>query len=611
MRRSHRMAFGAALAGDGAVFRLWAPDAADNIMLHLPGRPDVALTRQAQGWGEVFVAGVAAGARYGFRIGDHLVPDPASRFQPDDVHSLSEIIDPEAYDWQDDGWRGRPWHDAVICELHVGTFTPEGSFRAAIARLPALAEMGFTALQLMPVADFAGQRGWGYDGVLWFAPDSSYGRPEDLKALVDAAHGLGLMVFLDVVYNHFGPEGNYLGLTAKRFLTDRHHTPWGQAINYDGADARPVRDFVIANALYWLEEFHFDGLRLDAVHAIVDDSRPHILDELAERIRTAITDRPVHLVLENDANAVGVLARDGVGQALRYTAQWNDDIHHALHRLLTGEDGGYYQDYGPDPLDHLCRCLAEGFAYQGEASPHRQGAVRGDPSRALSPLAFVSFLQNHDQIGNRALGERLHALAPAEAVRAAIALLLLAPQPPLLFMGEEWGASTPFQYFCDVEPGLAQAVRRGRRQEFQHFPQFQGAGARKIPDPCGLSSFTRSKLNWDEARRAPFADRLALTRHLLALRRSEIVPRLAGISGGRAQAGRIGPRALAAQWVLGDGTTLRGRANFSPEPLTGIIPEKGRLLYSTHGNSGQGEFGLAGWGVDWHLDETALATTGE
>ncbi|MBI5164513.1 MAG: malto-oligosyltrehalose trehalohydrolase [Magnetospirillum sp.] len=603
MIRAHAMPFGTEIRPDGVAFRLWAPDAGE-VRLHVDGRGDLAMEALRHGWRHAFVPGLGPGARYGYRVGELLVPDPASRRQPDDVHGLSEVIDPAAYDWSDAAWRGRKWAEAVIVEIHVGTFTPEGSFRAAIARLDHLADLGATAIELMPVAEFPGARGWGYDGVLPFAPEASYGHPEDLKALVDAAHARNLMVLLDVVYNHFGPEGNYLHATARRFFTRRHHTPWGQAINYDGRGAKPVREFVIHNALYWLEEYHLDGLRLDAVHAIADDSRPGILEELAVRARAAIADREIHLVLENDANAARLLERDGAGFPRFYTAQWNDDLHHAAHRLLTGETGGYYRDYGPEPLPHLCRCLAEGFAYQGETSVHRGGAGRGEPSVHLPPAAFVSFLQNHDQIGNRALGERLDTLAPPAAVEAMLAVLLLAPAPPLLFMGEEWGASTPFAYFCDFGPELAQAVRTGRRREFAHVPQFQGANAAAIPDPVDPAAFTRSKLDWSEPDRPPFAARLALVRRLLTLRGRDIAPRLEGMTNGAAWC-RVQPAGhLEARWRLGDGSLLALNANLSGNFLESVVLANGRILYSTQAGNGSS---LPAWGVRWALDELGCA----
>ena len=598
MRRSHVMPFGATVEGGGVRFRLWAPDCGP-VALHLPGRPDLPMDKSGDGWAEAFVPGLGAGARYGFRVGGRVVPDPASRHQPDDVHGLSAVVDPLGYDWNDGGWTGRPWEQAVLYELHVGAFTPEGTFSAARDKLAYLADLGVTALSLMPLADFAGGRGWGYDGVLPYAPDSAYGTPDELKALVDEAHRLGLMVLLDVVYNHLGPEGNYLHATAKRFFTHRHHTPWGQAVNYDGDDAGPVRAFFIHNALYWLVEFHLDGLRLDAVHTIRDDGARHVLDELAERARSLCAGREIHLVVENDANAARLLERGQTGRPRLYSAQWNDDFHHALHRLLTGEAGGYYRDYAPDPLDHLLRCLAEGFAFQGEQSDHRGGLARGEPSSHLPPAAFVSFLQNHDHVGNRALGERIDALAAPEAVRAACALVLMAPQVPMLFQGEEWGATTPFLYFCDLAPELARKVRQGRLHEFVHCPEFHGDGVHRVPDPAAVDTFARSKLDWAEPARAPHDRRLAEVRHLLALRHREVVPRLAGTAGG-AQVERLGGGAFVARWRLGDDSVLSVVSNLSSMPYAGSVPGGGRLLYSTPATDSDA---LPGWGLLWYLDD--------
>jgi len=418
----------------------------------------------------------------------------------------------------------------------------------------------------MPVADFPGRRGWGYDGVLSFAPEGSYGRPEDLKALIQAAHARGLMVLLDVVYNHFGPEGNYLHLYAPAFFTERHHTPWGAALNFDGPDSRTVRDFFIHNALYWLEEYRFDGLRLDAVHAIFYDSRPDILDELAQRVREGPgRDRHVYLVLENDRNAAVYLrARDGRPPA--YDAQWNDDFHHVLHLLLTGEQDGYYADYAETPARHLARILAEGFAYQGEVSGYRHGARRGEPSADLPPRAFVQFLQNHDQVGNRAFGERLSGLVEPERLRAALALMLLAPSPPLLFMGEEWGASTPFLFFCDFGPELREPVREGRRREFARFEPFRSPEARAaIPDPGEDATFTRSRLDWSELERPLHREWLAFYQGLLRLRAERLAPGFAACRALGAEA--IGPAAVRAAWRLDDGSVLRVWINLGREAV--------------------------------------------
>jgi len=405
MKRRHEMDFGAMVLGDGAVrFRLWAP-AARHVGLCLDGasRP-LPLTPASGGWFELTTRAAAHGTRYRYRIDDELlVPDPASRYNPQDVDGPSAVVDPFAFDWDDEDWLGRRWDEAVIYELHVGTFTREGTFAAIETKLDHLCELGVTALELMPIGDFSGTRGWGYDGVLPFAPDASYGDPAALKQLVAAAHRRGLMVFLDVVYNHFGPVGNYLPRYAPQFFTSRHRTPWGHAINFDGDDSRVVRDFFIHNALYWLDEFHLDGLRLDAVHAVRDDSVPHFLDELAATVRQRCAGgRHVHLILENDDNAAAFLARDADGTARRYTAQWNDDVHHSLHTCLTGERDGYYVDYADAPLEQLGRCLVAGFAYQGEYSSLR-GRRRGSSTAGLPLTAFVSFLQNHDQIGRASL----------------------------------------------------------------------------------------------------------------------------------------------------------------------------------------------------------------
>ncbi len=466
--RRHHMPYGAELTEDGSVrFRLWAPGARqiDLCLQREDGERLIAMSHRDAGWYELVTREAGASDRYRFRIdGDMRVPDPASRFQPEDVHGPSEIVDPAAFDWHDEDWRGRPWEETVLYEVHVGTFTPEGSFRAIEERLDYLADLGVTAIELMPVADFPGRRNWGYDGVLPYAPDGSYGRPEDLKHLVQCAHQRGLMVFLDVVYNHFGPEGNYLHVYAEPFFTERHHTPWGAGINFDGSGSRDVRDFFIHNALYWLEEYHLDGLRLDAVHAIADDSQPDILQELAVRVHAGPgRNRHVHLVLENDHNAARYLVRSEDGSPRLYVAQWNDDAHHALHLLATGESDGYYEDYADAPTDHLGRTLTEGFAYQGDPSAYRHGERRGEPSSHLPLTAFVNLLQNHDQVGNRALGERIDRLADPRALRAVTAILLLAPSPPLLFMGQEFLAP-------DALPLLLRLRRRPRPSRHPRAP---------------------------------------------------------------------------------------------------------------------------------------------
>ena len=588
MKRIHEMPFGATpLATGGARFALWAPAASEvEVLLETPGRGRrTPLERAGEGWFRGLVADAAVGDRYRFAIdGARGVADPASRFQPGGAEGPSELVDPTAFIWRDDSWRGRPFEEAVFYELHVGAFTARGDYGGVAEHLDHLAALGVTALELMPVSECPGARNWGYDGVLPFAPTSRYGRPEELKALVVAAHERGLMVFLDVVYNHFGPAANYLGRYAPRFFTSRYTTPWGDAIDFESPESVPVREYFIHNALYWLEEYHLDGLRLDAVHAIHDASRPDVLEELAGRVREHFPpDRTVHLVLENYENAARRLARDGEGRPLQYTAQWNDDLHHALHVLLTGECEGYYADYADDPARHLGRCLASGFAYQGESSHYRDGMPRGESCEALPPTAFVGFLQNHDQVGNRAFGERIGSLAPAPAVEVARLVLLLSPSPPLLFMGEEWGAEQPFLYFCDFEGELAHAVREGRRREFARFPDFRGPAIReRIPDPCDRTTFECAVLHWEDLAREPHRSVLARHRHLLGLRRREIVPRLAGTAGGAGRFELLSGSALRVVWELAEDARLVLLANLASSPVAcePRVPA-GRRLAST------------------------------
>jgi maltooligosyltrehalose trehalohydrolase len=556
----HALPFGAeVLPGGGVRFRLWAPGA-KKVELAL-GERLIAIAAQTDGWFEHIEPKAGAGTRYRYRIdGELLVPDPASRFQPEDVGGPSEVIDPEAFQWGDEAWQNRPWNEAVIYELHVGTFTPSGTYRGAIEKLSALKDLGITAIELMPLSDFAGKRNWGYDGVLPYAPDSAYGRPEDLKALINAAHGAGLMVLLDVVYNHFGPEGNYLPRYAPQFFTDRHKTPWGAAIDFSNDFARK---FFVHNVLYWLEEYRFDGLRFDAVHAIIDESPKHILNEIREAVPAT-----KHLVLENDANQARF-----IGPQL-YTAQWNDDSHHGYHVLATGESDGYYVAYADAPAKHLARCLAEGFAYQGEQSPFSK-EPRGEPSAHLPPSCFVDFLQNHDQIGNRALGERLTQLSEERKLKALSAIQLLAPSPPLLFMGEEWGCKQPFLFFCDFKGELGEAVRKGRREEFSGFASFKSS----IPDPLAESTFKQCVLNWDQRDEGW----LSHYRELLQLRAREIAPR--NFAPGRYR--MLGERAFEVDW---DGLTLIANCG-DPRVQINDVPQ-GDPLWS-NGKPGDP------WSVNW------------
>jgi malto-oligosyltrehalose trehalohydrolase len=607
------MPFGAELQEDGRVhFRLWAPGArqVDLCLEQETAETLLPMVADPEGWFTLCTESAASGSRYRYRIDGKLrVPDPASRFQPDDVHGPSQVLNPQDWQWRDSDWRGRPWEEAVIYELHVGTFSAEGSFAVVKERLDYLVELGVTAIELMPVADFPGTRNWGYDGVLPFAPDSSYGGPNDLKDLIQTAHRKGLMVFLDVVYNHFGPEGNYLHAYAPQFFTERHHTPWGAAINFDAPGCETVRQFFIHNALYWLEEYHLDGLRLDAVHAILDDSSPDILEELAAAVQQGPgRERPVHLILENDHNAAHYLSRDQHGHPQQYAGQWNDDIHHTLHILLSGESDGYYADYADRPIWYLGRCLAEGFGYQGEASAYRDGGARGEPSRTLPPTAFVSFLQNHDQVGNRAFGERIGTLVDEEALRAAMAVMLLAPAPPLLFMGEEFAAWAPFQFFCDFEADLAAAVTDGRRREFARFARFADPAVREtIPDPNAAATFVRSKLDWESLLEAPHRNWLVFYQYLLSLRRDQIIPRLAGMEGGAGKYRQLGETGLRVQWRLGDGSSLSVLANLGEAPLPILAEElpAGEALY-VHPPGLAVELAahrLPPWSVAWFLRE--------
>jgi maltooligosyltrehalose trehalohydrolase len=444
----------------------------------------------------------------------------------------------------------------------------------------------------MPVAAFPGRRGWGYDGVLLFAPAACYGSPDDLKALVDAAHALGLMVMLDVVYNHFGPEGNYLHAYCPQFFNPAHRTPWGAAINFDGEMNKTVREFFVHNARFWIEEYRFDGLRLDAVHALRDGSTPDIVCEIARALRDGPgRERHIHLALENNANQPRYLERDMDGEPIYATAQWDDDVHHALHVLTTGETDGYYADYASAPLEKLGRALAEGFAYQGEYSSFR-GKMRGQPSGVLPPGAFVGFLQNHDMVGNRAFGGRIHTVADAHRLAAAYVCLLLTPEVPMLFMGEEFAASTPFLYFCDFGPELALSVSNGRRREFKRFAAFaDDAACAGIPDPNAEATFDASKLRWEERGHAPHAERLEFVRELLALRRRHLIPHLPFFKHG----GEFGVEEslLRAEWRATDGTVWHLLAHFGAHPVATRLPP-GERVYSTgirHDGARQAQLG--------------------
>ena len=537
--------FGPALVEDGVLFRLWAPDAGD-VTVEVKDKGEFRLEPAGDGWHQAKVL-CGPGSRYRFRLGEIIFPDPASRQQDGGVHGWSVVCAPLT---PDSRWQGRPWTDAVLYECHAGLM---GGFAGVAEKLPRLAKLGITAIELMPVAAFPGAHNWGYDGVLAFAPAEAYGTPQALKALVDRAHALGLMIFLDVVYNHFGPDGNYLPLYAKRFFRTDAPTPWGAAIDFRVPE---VGAFFAENAHQWLLEYGFDGLRLDAVHAIRDEGW---LDRTARVLREEAGARQIHLVLENEDNTASHLRRG-------FDAQWNDDIHHALHILLTGERGGYYQDFADRPADRLARAMAEGFIYQGDASRNRKGAPRGEPSGDLPPTAFVAFLQNHDQIGNRPFGDRLTTLADPEALKAAVALLLLMPQIPMIFMGEEIGSRAPFLFFTDHGPDLAKAVREGRRREFAAYADV--AHGRQIPDPNAPSSFAASRPEQD----APDAyswHRLYVA--LLKLRHERIMPYLKGARALEAHA--LSAAAVVARWRLGNGGILTIAANLGVESVPADLPK--------------------------------------
>jgi maltooligosyltrehalose trehalohydrolase len=607
LKRSHAMLFGTRMLDDGRVnFRLWAPGA-DKVELCLQGNaPETRLHMAAEdeGWYGITTELAGSGFYYQYLInGRDYVPDPASRYQPQDAGGPSQVIDPEAWPWQDLNWKGRPWESAVFYELHVGTFSPQGTFSGVTKYLDYLADLGITAIQLMPIADFSGRRNWGYDGVLPFAPANCYGSPDELKELIDTAHAKGLMIFNDVVYNHFGPKGNYLHLYAPDFFTRRSRTSWGDAINFEN---HWVRQYFIHNALYWLEEYHFDGLRFDAAHSLFDDRNPDILEELAEAVRLGPGyDRHVYLILENDNNAAHYLGHDKTRSWPYFDAQWNDDMHHALHVLLTGETFGFYQDYREQPMHHLGRCLTKGFAYQGEASAYRNGKRRGESCPDLPLTAFISFLQNHDLVGNRFRGERITDLCSVEAVRATTSIILLAPSIPLLFMGQEWACSRPFPYFVDFPEELGEQVAQGRLKEFADFPEFKSEEPfNEMPLPNAPQTYQSAKLKWEEISLPQHRQWLDFHRELLRIRKREITPRLHGLTGKQARYRLIGDRAIHVSWQLNDGSTLLLTANLGITLVNTAYSARGKVLYAsssgTHKNLLQGK--LDPWSVLFCLE---------
>jgi maltooligosyltrehalose trehalohydrolase len=547
---------------------VWAPDAKE-VVLELEGAR-TAMQACEGGWWASEVDAPGHGASYGFLLdGEGPLPDPRSPWQPDGVHGLSRTVDHSAFPWTDSGWSAPPLASGVVYELHVGTFTPEGTFESAIDRLDHLVELGVTHVELMPVAEFPGSRGWGYDGVDLFAPHHAYGGPEGLKRLVDACHARGLAVLLDVVYNHLGPDGNYLGRFGPYF-TDVYTTPWGAAVNLDQTGSDEVRRFFCDNALYWLEHYHFDGLRIDAVHAIVDTSAVHFLEQLAAEVDELEARLGRHLVLVaesalNDPRVVRPVEAGGYG----IDAQWSDDFHHALHVALTGERAGYYRDF--DGLADLARALQRGFVLDGRYSPFH-GRRHGRPASGIPGWRFLGFLQNHDQVGNRAKGDRATHLMSTGRLKVGAALVLTAPFVPLLFQGEEWGASTPFQYFTDhQDPELAKAVSRGRRGEFAAF----GWKRKEVPDPQDPATFRRSILDWSELAERRHAEILEWHRRLIAMRR--VMPELLDgrLERVRTLVGESG------DWLVLQRGSVRLACNLGSEVLRLRIPPGCRLLLAS------------------------------
>jgi maltooligosyltrehalose trehalohydrolase len=561
------------------TFRVWAPAAA-RVEVIAAGRAH-AMQPARGGWWVKTARDATAGTRYLFSIdGGPGRPDPRSAFQPDGVDGPSQVVDHDAFPWHDHSWRGLPLRGAVLYELHIGTFTPEGTFDGAIGHLGHLVALGVDAVEVMPVAEFAGSRGWGYDAVDLFAPHHAYGGPDGLKRFVDACHAAGLGVVMDVVYNHLGPAGNYLPEFGPYF-TARHQTNWGDAVNFDGPGSTGVRRFVIDNALMWLRDYHCDGLRLDAVHAIVDDSAVHILEALATEVDALACHlrRPLFLIAESDLNDPRfVRSRAAGGYGLE--AAWADEWHHALHAALTGERHGYYQDFGT--LARLAKALRQAWVYDGQWSPHRRRA-HGRTPEGLSGHQFVVFTQNHDQVGNRALGERLSALTSTGRLKAAAALLLTGPFTPLLFQGEEWAASSPFQYFTDHLPDLGRAVRDGRRREFATF----GWDPPQVPDPQDPATFERSKLDWSEPIRPPHCDLLDWYRDLIALRR-----RLPALSDPRLDRVEVTDDEDAG-WVRMSRGPLAIAASLNPHPVLVPLPDRyTRLLLTSAADIRLAEGGL-------------------
>ncbi|MGV3660241.1 MAG: malto-oligosyltrehalose trehalohydrolase [Prosthecobacter sp.] len=573
---------GAEVTRQGTCYKLWAPVARSVkvVVLDADGHALRTLPLQARGDGCFEALDVAgkAGDRYKYRVDEREIPDPASRFQPEGPHGASMVIDASAFQWSDDGWERPGLRDLILYELHVGTFTAAGTFRAAMEKLPHVKDLGANAIELMPLAEFAGARNWGYDGVGLFAPEHDYGHPDDLRALVNEAHRLGLAVILDVVYNHFGPDGNYLGACIGGYLDEELKTPWGGAIRYGHPDFAPLRKMLVSNVRYWMRDFHMDGFRLDATHAIADESPVHVLQE----VTGAIHAEGGIAIAEDSRNDARICEPRGTG-GMGFDAVWADDFHHVLRVSQTHETAAYFRDY-KGSADELHDILDSGWLYRGQQSASKS-VPRGTPCLHLDPTAFVVCISNHDQVGNRALGERLHqSIAPA-AYRALSALLCLSPFTPMLFMGQEWAADSPFMFFTDHEPALGALITAGRRQEFAAFPEFSDKDSLEgIPDPQAEGTFARSKLRWEELREKKHAQVLALYRECLRLRRK--IPLLCGMARRGWRVERV-PQDLLALHYDGEvgGHTLI--IHLGPEPAVLPVTEicrspNARFVLSSH-----------------------------
>lgn len=567
--RSWTSDLGANVSEGGVHFRVWAPKAS-SVSLIITGEKELLpMNAEGRGYFSTLIQGLEPGRRYCYLLNeDRPRPDPVSRFQPEGVHGPSEVIDPSQFKWEDQDWKGTPLEEMILYEIHTGTFTKEGTFEAVIPFIDYLRnDLGITAIELMPVGQFAGERNWGYDGVYLYAPQNSYGGPMGLKHLINACHRKGLAVILDVVYNHLGPEGNYLDDYGPYF-TDRYKTPWGSAINFDGPESDEVRQFIIDNALYWVREYHIDGLRIDAIHGIFDFSAQHILLDIQEAVQQQAMRLGRHIVViaESDLNDVRVIDPPKSG-GCGLNAQWNDDFHHCLHTLLTGERNGYYQDFGD--FNQLAKALREGFVYSGQYSPYRKRR-HGSSSSHISPSKFVIFSQNHDQVGNRAKGERLSTLVSFEALKLAAGMVLLSPNIPLLFMGEEYGEETPFQYFVShSDQTLIEAVRKGRSEEFTTF-QWSG----EIPDPQDEVTFLRSKINLDLRHEGKNQTLLQFYETLIKLRKE--LYSLSSLDKKGLQIEGFGrEKVILIKWECGQGRVI-GLFNFNDKPIKiEIAVEKG------------------------------------